>query len=166
MHYIAIVPEPLPHVEAIRQDYDPLANQVPAHITLVFPAQWQNIDQVTQHAKHIAAGTMPFQIRLSGFSGQDDELIFLNIKRGNDQLIELHDNLYSGVLAEHVVPWMTFVPHMTIGRLGSLELLKQSLQALSTVNIDEKFIVRKLAVIEITECGDREISWLPLANTD
>lgn len=43
--------------------------------------------------------------------------MFLNVKRGNDQLIALHDRLYTGLLAPYRSLRHTFVPRMTVGRL-------------------------------------------------
>jgi 2'-5' RNA ligase len=41
----------------------------------------------------------------------------LNIGRGNDEVMQLHDVLYSGALATHHVRRHTFVPHVTVGRV-------------------------------------------------
>ena len=43
-------------------------------------------------------GLHPFNIVLKGVTGSEEEYLFLNVKVGNDQIIELHDKLYSGLL--------------------------------------------------------------------
>lgn len=117
---IVIFPEfeRMERIAELRRAYDPLAFAVPPHITLVFPF---TSDLATQTmAEHIASaieGIAPFPIELRGVTGDDDEYLFLNIKRGNDGVIALHDRLYTGPLAPFLSLRHTFVPHLTVGRL-------------------------------------------------
>ncbi|WP_425429917.1 2'-5' RNA ligase family protein [Deinococcus hopiensis] len=43
--------------------------------------------------------------------------MFLNVERGNDELVALHDMLYSHLFPEYLNPEYTFVPHITLGRV-------------------------------------------------
>jgi hypothetical protein len=54
--------------------------------------------QLRDHVQSCVAGLAPFPVRLSQVTGSEGEYLFLNIKRGNDELIALHDRLYTGPL--------------------------------------------------------------------
>jgi 2'-5' RNA ligase len=54
---------------------------------------------------------------LHNITGTVDRFLFLNVKEGNDRLIELHDKLYTNILEEYEDNAYTYVPHVTIGRL-------------------------------------------------
>lgn len=116
---IVIVPqfhnrEPL---DAFRHQYDPLARLIPAHLILVFPFESDlTTPQLQAHVTTVAAAFRPFPIALQGITGHADEYLFLNVKRGNDTLIALHDQLYSGILAPYLSRAHTILPHLTVGR--------------------------------------------------
>lgn len=117
---IVIAPEfqRVERIVELRRAYDPLAFAMPPHITLVFP--FESDLTTAALATHIAtavAGIPPFPIALRDVTGDGDEYLFLNVKRGNDDIIALHDQLYTGPLAPFRSLRHTFVPHLTVGRL-------------------------------------------------
>ncbi|MGE5334714.1 MAG: 2'-5' RNA ligase family protein [Nitrososphaerota archaeon] len=106
-------------IDRIRAAYDPLAPTIEPHITLVFPFTAQlSTDELLAHMRSSAAIIAPFEITLRGITGEQDEWLFLNVKRGNDPIIALHDQLYSGPLAPYLEPRYTYVPHLTVGHLA------------------------------------------------
>lgn len=106
-------------IDRIRAAYDPLATTIDPHITLVFPFTAPlPKDVLLAHMRSSAAAIAPFEITLRGITGEQDEWLFLNIKRGNDHIIALHDQLYSGPLAPYLEPRYTYVPHLTVGHLA------------------------------------------------
>ena len=48
-------------------------------------------------------GLTPFEVTLREVTGHIEEYLFLNVKRGADQLVALHDQLYSGVLSPPIL---------------------------------------------------------------
>lgn len=105
-------------IQAVRRDYDPLAELVPPHLTLVFPfASELPADALAEHLRAASRGVGPFALRVEGVTGSEDEYLFLNVKRGNDELITLHDRLYTGPLALFFEPRFTYTPHLTVGRV-------------------------------------------------
>jgi 2'-5' RNA ligase len=60
----------------------------------------------------------PFSLALREVTGHDGENLFLNVKRGRDELLALHDRLYTGPLAAFLEPDHTYLPHLTVGRLS------------------------------------------------
>jgi 2'-5' RNA ligase len=106
-------------IEGIREKYDPLAKCVPPHITLVFPFESDLTEEALKaHLADALKGVQKFPVLLRGITGDfRDGYLFLNVKRGNDQIIELHDRLYAGVLEPFLVRKATYCPHLTVGRL-------------------------------------------------
>jgi 2'-5' RNA ligase len=117
-------------IEALRARYDPLAELIQPHITLVFPFETNEPAEILQrHAEATCAGFKAFPIRLQGITGDGGEHLFLNVKRGNDEIIELHDRLYRGQLSPFLSRSVTYVPHMTVGRLSDRAAYKAALAA-------------------------------------
>jgi 2'-5' RNA ligase len=104
-------------IQQIRNVYDPLSDKIPPHITLVFPFKScipQNA--ILDHVESVARHTSPFKLTLRDITGSGGEYLFLNVKKGNDFLIQLHDELYKGILAPFRDYHFTYTPHITLGR--------------------------------------------------
>lgn len=111
-------PDPSAWIDALRGRFDPLAAVVAPHLTLVFPFDDPLGDRaLAEHVERAIAALSAFPIVLRGVTAHEGEYLFLNVKRGNDELIRLHDALYTGALARHLDRTHTFVPHLTIGRV-------------------------------------------------
>jgi 2'-5' RNA ligase len=145
------------NILAVRDRYDPLAVSIAPHLTLVFPFE----DHVSDRALHEhvlgAVSIIPsFGVTLCGITAHENAYLFLNVKRGNDQLIHLHDVLYSGPLAAHHVRMHTFVPHMTVGRLSPGELTA-ALDATSGFTSPIHADVAAVSVYRIEPDGSRPV---------
>jgi len=122
-------------IQSIRKKYDPLYTCIPPHITLVFPfeSQLTNAD-LYRHVKQAVTGFQPFLIRLEEITASNDHYLFLNVKRGNDQIIALHDKLYTGPLATYRSYSHTYLPHLTVGRLNHEQDLEEALKDTRSFN--------------------------------
>jgi len=108
-------------INEIRERYDPLASHVRPHITLVFPFD-SNIE-TNELKDHIISGLAQqkkFDIVLGGFTPTRSygNYLFLNIKKGKEQIINIHRKLYTGILEDYYPEWLknvVFLPHMTVG---------------------------------------------------
>lgn len=132
---IAIVPqiESMDVIEALRRRFDPLAGKIPPHIALVHPFDDPiSADDLRAHVEEAVKGIAPFQLRLQGITGHEGEYLFLNVKRGNDQIIELHDRLYTGPLARYRSLLQTFLPHLTLGKVYQSSILRDAVVDAST----------------------------------
>jgi 2'-5' RNA ligase len=117
-------------IEALRRRFDPLVDVIRAHITLVFPFESDLApDDLRAHIADAVRGIGPFPIRLAGITGSDGRFLFVNVKRGNDALIELQDRLYTGPLLRYRTLTFTFAPHVTVGRLPTDEAFAAALAA-------------------------------------
>jgi 2'-5' RNA ligase len=141
-------------IEEMRAKYDPLYQLIPPHITLVFPFTSDlTAKQLQEHMESVLSYEKPFSITLQGVTGEGSEYLFLNVKKGNDEIIKLHDLLYTGLLKDFLFRELTYLPHLTVGRFNDTGAFKAALN--ETAQITEEFttIVNRIVVEEIVESG-------------
>ncbi|WP_201715135.1 2'-5' RNA ligase family protein [Rossellomorea arthrocnemi] len=110
----------LEKIQEIRKYYDPLSDKIPPHITLVFPFNsCISQNDILDHVESVAECISPFSLTLRDVTGFAGECLFLNVKNGNDFIIQLHDELYKGILAPFRNHHFTYTPHITLGRLDN-----------------------------------------------
>ncbi|MFB5189170.1 2'-5' RNA ligase family protein [Alicyclobacillus fastidiosus] len=153
-------------VDLLRAKYDPLFSLIPPHITLVFPFEsTMTLDDLTEHIRTCIVGMKPFRIAMTGITGADGAYLFLNVKVGNDPMIELHDRLYTGILRKYLNRSFTYSPHLTVGHIHDKQLYESAL--LETAQFNEAFetVVHEIALERIDETGrstvERKIPLLP-----
>ena len=148
---------------AVRERFDPLAQEIPAHVTLVFPFEDTLSDAALEmHLRRALSGCARFAVTFGGITAHENEYLFLNVKRGNDAFIALHDALYTGPLARHLNRQHTYVPHVTVGRLPAHQLAA-ALAATSTVTCAIDAVIDTLSLRCLTSDGTRaSIMELPL----
>ena len=120
-------------IQAVRERFDPLASFIAPHITLVFPFESElSTQEIGDHVRRAIEGVKRFSVQLSSVTGDfRDGYLFLNVKRGNDSIIDLHDKLYRGVLEQYLFRKMTYCPHITVGRLEQQTKFDQALEELA-----------------------------------
>jgi 2'-5' RNA ligase len=151
-------------VLAVRQRYDPLAGRIGAHLTLVSPFEDALSDAALERHLRAAVGTSPrFAVLFRGITAHEGEYLFLNVKVGNDAIVELHERLYGDLLAGHRRRSHTFVPHVTVGRV-SREELPAALDATAGLTGPIRASVEAISVYRIDPDGTRPILFeVPLA---
>jgi 2'-5' RNA ligase len=145
-------------IERLRRAYDPLADYIAPHITLVFPfTSAIATEALAAHMRRATKDLAPFEVTLREVTGHMEEYLFLNVKRGADQLVALHDQLYSGILTRYLAPEFTFTPHLTVGRLDSAERFVLAL--VDARRMTEQFTIRveEIVAYRIGEEGSRAI---------
>ena len=80
-------------INNIREKYDPLENYIRPHITIIFPFESDlTINELKEQFNESLKGIKKFNITLNNITGDyRDGYLFLNVKKGNDNIIELHD---------------------------------------------------------------------------
>jgi 2'-5' RNA ligase len=140
------------HIDHFRSQCDPLSITIEPHITLVFPFESHlSIESLRSHVEQIIQGFKPFPIRLYNITGSEGEYLFLNVKQGNDQIIELHDRLYSGLLAEYLSVENIYVPHLTIGRINNRSAFISALGVAQHMKFIFQTTVEEVAIIRIDD---------------
>ena len=137
-------------IEHLRHRYDPVASKIGVHITVVFPfCSDITADRLRSHVKHVVSGFKPFHVILECVVGHEGEYLFLNVERGGATLIELHDQLYSGCLAEHLSPERSYAPHVTVGRLPDRVAFASALAMAGRVEASGHALVSKISCYRI-----------------
>jgi 2'-5' RNA ligase len=151
---IVILPafaDPAP-IERLRRAYDPLAQFIAPHITLVFPfTSAIPTETLAAHLRQATQNLAPFGVTLREVTGHMGEYLFLNVKRGADQLVALHDQLYSDMLATYLAPDHTFTPHLTVGRLTTPERFALALADARRMTAQFTIRVEEIVVYRIGE---------------
>jgi len=140
-------------IKRIREQYDPLANYIAPHITVVFPFDSEiSTEELSVQFKQALKGVKKFQVQLSGFTGDfRDGYLFLNVKWGNDSIIELHDKLYSGILESFLFRKITYCPHLTVGRLQQSAEFDKAMDELACYGESFEAITDKIYVENLDE---------------
>ncbi|TWH80390.1 2'-5' RNA ligase family protein [Sedimentibacter saalensis] len=145
-------------INDIRKKYDPLADLVLPHITLVFPFDSElTNEELNLHLKECLSDIQPFKMELEGFSKQINNYgnyLLLNVVQGIDEIKNIHDRLYKGRLKQFDAGY-DYVPHMTVGNLSSIDLLNKAFDDVNKCNDIFSTVVKKISVEMI---GDNEES--------
>lgn len=157
MYTILIFPKSkeLDKIEKIRNLYDPLASKIGAHITLVFPNAYDDLDFVIQKIKEIALE--PFEVMPSGFIGsfeQKSNYLFINLNHA-DILHKLHDELYNKIMGS--IPMIPYKPHLTVGCFEEKEDCKVALESVKDVNLVCPLLIDEICLERIEEDGKSTI---------
>ena len=155
-------------IEPIRQRFDPLAGFLPSHITLVFPFESDLTTQnLRKHIEVAVEGVAPFALTLDGITGSEREYLFLVVTRGNESIVEMHERLYSGPLQVHLSLTHTYVPHVTVGRLGSAAAFEAALTSVAQLDTRIETVAHSLTVYRLEDEGRRPIEFeVRLAKND
>ena len=136
-------------IQEIRNKYDSLADLIAPHITIVFPFS-DNIsnEELIVKLTNLLENVKPFSIVFKGLSLSDDNYIYLNCTKGFQEIIELHDKIYSQLLPSHFKKSIKYIPHITLGQTNNLN-------DLDLFEYEFKSIVDELSIELI---GEREES--------
>ena len=141
-------------INDIRKKYDPLAGLVLPHITLVFPFDSElTNEELNLYLKECLNHIHPFKIELEGFSKQKDiygNYLFLKVVQGMDVIKNIHDMLYKDKLKQFDAGY-DYVPHMTVGKVSSMELLDKAFDDVNKYNYKFSTVIKKISAEMIGE---------------
>lgn len=138
-------------IQKIRKEYDPLADLVPYHITLVFPFDEPDLSNQALSAflAEKLNSTKPFYIRFKGLS-QEDSYLFLDCLEAAKKIRDLHDWLYEGTLSKQLRSDIPYKPHITVGHCQDIASAKNALSNLQIQQeLEFKGWVDRISVEEI-----------------
>ena len=132
-------------IQELRNKYDPLANLIAPHITIAFPFS-DNIsnEELIKELTNLLEKYKPFTIVFKGISLSEDNYIFLNCMKGDQEIIELHNEIYKQILTSHLKKSIKYIPHITLGKANNIENL-------DSFNYEFKTIVDEISIELIGE---------------
>ncbi len=166
--YAAFFPDLSQHtwIFEFRKLHDPKAAFVAPHITLINPtsdfADVAMADEVRRTAEKTnkfeaifrSAIVMPELIN----EGKYSAYVFLVPDEGFSRIINLRNELYSGMLKTSLRLDIPFVPHITIGSGLSLDIAKELVDNLNSKPIEIRTLVDKVSLVEISGTqADRKV---------
>ncbi|MEN9517802.1 MAG: hypothetical protein RLZZ381_390 [Cyanobacteriota bacterium] len=117
-------------IQNIRNQYDFLAHKIAPHITLVFPFESDiSSNELSQHVRNSLREFKSFKITMQRII-QEENYLFLKLTRGQKEIIEIHDLLYSRLLSGFLAKQHHYQPHLTVGRLKDSNAVKFAMNEL------------------------------------
>ncbi|MHA7263631.1 2'-5' RNA ligase family protein [Arthrobacter sp. TMN-37] len=147
------VPGPLAaELERWRASFgDPMAFLIPPHITLVTTTQATDWEWTLEHVRAVAAKQAPFTVTLSGTGSFRplSPVVFLNVRSGFKECVELHSRLQTGPLERTLE--FPFHPHVTVAHDVSEASMDEAEQRLRS--FEASFEVRTMGLYEHEHSG-------------
>lgn len=145
-------------INEIREKYDPLANLVLPHITLVFPFDSPiSNEALSKFMDNKLEGIPPFKICLQGIKKQEDpngNYLFLMVYEGQEEIKQIHKLLYSDMLKQYDIG-LAYKPHMTIGKLNTIQEMNAAYEDVN--RLTEAFIT-DVDTISVEMIGENDKS--------
>ena len=144
-------------IHEIRETHDPLYNFIAPHLTLVFPFQSElSKEKLIEHLEKQFKELCPFELMARGITGASDGYVFLDVKAGNDHVIELHDKLYSGLLKPYHNRYIPYTPHITVAKLKDEKTQREVVEELIEFDAEFRAVIDKIT-IEIIDGPEKSI---------
>jgi len=144
-------------IDEIREKYDPLYKFISPHLTLIFPFQSDlTKKELVEHLENQLRNISTFELRARGVTGASDGYIFLDVKMGNDNMIELHDKLYEGILKSYHNKFIPYIPHITIARIKDENKHREIVKELSDFDVEFRTVIDKIS-IEVIDNSEKSI---------
>ena len=147
-------------INSFRRKYDPQVELIAPHITLIFPVAESFAEaNLVQHIEGVLSSWQPFPFHLLGVQKSWDGYLFLMIPEGDADIIRLHNELYTGMLAGQRQEEIVFVPHLTLGVFADdSERYAQASEEAKQVQLDYHCVLDTLHLVKIN--GDKsQIDW-------
>lgn len=108
IHYPEINTE---QINRLRSKYDPQFNLIEPHITIVFPVLGPvNEHLLITHIEGMLRDSQPFPVHLNGLGRSWDDYLFLLLREGREEVMRLHEAMYTGILTPYREPSIFLAP--------------------------------------------------------
>lgn len=145
---VAFLPADLDElIQPLREKFDPLHNQVPSHLTLVFPFESRlPLNELAALIKSVTdyVISLPIELQSIGDFYPESPVIYWEA-RPNPQLVDLYRQLNEKL--EQKVPLGEFRPHITIAREISQHRVMLVKDRIAGYLSEERFHVTRLDLI-------------------
>jgi 2'-5' RNA ligase len=148
-----------------RNKYDPTVDLMDDHISIIFPVSDEiSKEQITSHIQSVLSHWKPFEVHVNGYIKSWDHWLFLTIGEGNEKVIELYNDMLSGILIPYFRADPPFIPHISIGYVGQgqfdvfnshdeldVEKYRITMSELGHIEIDFWRKIDKLTMVSIND---------------
>ena len=142
-------------VEGFRRRHDPMADLVPAHLSLVFPfATALTRLQVETHVRRVVSRWPPVPVAFRRVRSEANEFVFLMAQRGAASIKGLHDRLHTRSLSAHLRRDLPYEPHITIARHADYQRLQEALaEAEEEFGAEYTDVLREVQLLAVAPNG-------------
>jgi 2'-5' RNA ligase len=145
-------------IEPFRRRHDPLADSLPAHVTLVFPFPTNlTVTQIGSHIRRIVGNWPALPVTFRDIESIVDEFAVLMLRERSEAIIALHDKLYQGILKSHLRDDIAYLPHVTLGRVAGnpshAVFANMHDIAVREVRGEWQCVLRELAIVTLHQDG-------------
>lgn len=106
--------------QILRNIYEPYARVMNEHLAFLMPTPGSVGRKILEeHIQSVLKKWRPFRVQISGLYKSWDHWLMLGVKEGRDQVIRLHDALYTGPIKPYLREDLPFEPHVAIGYFGT-----------------------------------------------
>jgi 2'-5' RNA ligase len=163
--YPTVEQQTLDWIHSIRVRYDPQARRIPAHFTLVFPVD-ESPGDITEEIARVCLRHRPISFVIRSVISMPDVVhrgahVFVVPDEGRDQIARLHDELYAGVLRQHLREDIAFVPHVTIAT-GDLHWCETYAQQLNGTLQPVRGVIESVTLLDVSRTKIESIARLAL----
>lgn len=143
-------------IDDLRKKYDPLADHVAPHITLVFPFDSEiSTDELLKYLEKALCNIKPFNVCLEGIEPviRFGNYLCLNVVDGQAELTRIHKNLYTEMFGGTNIE---YTPHLTVGRFDDTNEFDKAVHDTRDINDRFNMLVEKISV-EIIDSNEYSI---------
>jgi len=102
--------------QSFRKKYDPYHNLLPEHITFIFPLPVTiGRKKLERHIETVLNSWKSFVAHFCLLEKSRDHWLYLGANEGHKQIVDLHDQLYKGILFPYLREDLPFYPHIGLG---------------------------------------------------
>ncbi len=166
--YPELRPEDLEKIQNFRSQHDELYfNVVDPHFTFVFPVTGISQEEFTREIKLRATNFKNIDFIIRGAKVHNDAFsdffhVFLVPDEGNEQIIELHDKLYSGKLKEHLRTDLEYIPHIGVGNSKDKSVCTKLADGWNAKEFAISGVISKVTVVKYEENKITELEEIEL----
>ncbi len=102
------------NIETFRRKYDAFVDCWEPHLPFIFPVPCREVEEtrLIEHIKTVLQKWEPLSIRIGGHAKSWDHWLLLLLREGNENVIALHNELYTGILSPYLRKDFEYVPHI------------------------------------------------------
>lgn len=159
-------------IQSIRRKHDRLYyDVVNPHVSLVFPIDGIERSTLIGHVHKQARSTAPFEAVfrcaiLGDPDFEDHAHAFLVPDEGFSNIVRLHDQLYTGPLADFLRLDMPFLPHVGIANTPQPEACKKIVDELNAEDFEIRARVEGLDMVEYDGSSVQTIERIPIGRKE
>ena len=147
------VPEPMAsELRQARASFgDPMAELIPAHITVVTTTHTYDWEASAAHVRNVAARHAPFEVSLRGTATfrPVSPVVYVQLAQGAEECKALHEDMQSGPLARDLP--FPYHPHVTVAHDISEAGMDRAMASLR--DYEARFTVRTIGLYEHDATG-------------